>query len=219
MSGEAVISLDEMERDALSELVNLGISRAASSLRVMVGQEILLSVPGVAVVPRSHAAQMIGGHETTKLVAVRQDFAGDFSGRALLIFPETKSLDLVRAITGGELPLEDIVALEHEALAETGNIILNNCLATMANTLQRTVQVSLPDVLHGDGAELFGVAAATEANDVVLVLYINFTINHRDITGYIAMLMDLPALRGLQDLLHDLVARTSESNFSGHAAV
>ena len=136
----------------------------------MVGQEILLSVPGVAVVPRGHAALMIGGHETVKLVAVRQDFAGEFSGRALLIFPETKSLDLVRAITGGELPLEDVVALEHEALAETGNIILNNCLATMANALQRTLQVSLPDLFRGDGTELFEVAAATD--DVVLMLYV-----------------------------------------------
>jgi chemotaxis protein CheC len=216
MNGDAVIALGEMERDALTELVNLGVSRAASSLRVMVDQEILLSVPGVAIVPRNRATRMIGGDETTKLVAVRQDFEGDFSGRALLIFPETKSLDLVRAITGGELSLEDIVALEHEALAETGNIILNNCLATMANVLRRTLRVSLPEIFRGDGTELFGMPAAPETNDVVLVLYINFTINHRDITGYIAMLMDLPALQGLQDLLHDLVLRTSEPLLTRH---
>lgn len=216
MTGEAAILLNEMERDALSELVNLGVSRAASSLRVMVDQEILLSVPGVAVVPRSRAAQMIGEQGTTKLVGVCQDFEGDFSGRALLIFPETKSLDLVRAITGGALPLEDIVALEHEALAETGNIILNNCLATIANSLQRTLRVSLPDIFRGDGTELFGSSDAPATNDVVLVLYINFTISHRDITGYIAMLMDLPAMRVLQELLQELVMRTSKPDFLSH---
>jgi chemotaxis protein CheC len=218
MSGEAAILLNEMERDALSELVNLGVSRAASSLRVMVDQEILLSVPGVAVVPRSLAAQMIGERGKTKLVGVCQDFAGDFSGRALLVFPETKSLDLVRAITGGALPLEDIVALEHEALAETGNIILNNCLATIANSLQRTLRVSLPDIFRGDGMELFGSSSAPETNDVVLVLYINFTISHRDITGYIAMLMDLPAMRVLQELLQELVLRASKPDFQSHVS-
>jgi chemotaxis protein CheC len=207
-----------MERDALSELVNLGVSRAASSLRVMVGHEILLSVPSVAIVPRSLAARTIGDREATKLVAVRQEFEGDFSGRAMLIFPETKSLDLVRAITGGALPLEDIVALEHEALAETGNIILNNCLATIANILRRTLRMSLPDIVRGDGTELFGVATADDSHDLVLVLYINFTINDRDITGYIAMLMDLPALRVLQELLHDLVQRTSEPPLTSHAS-
>ncbi|HEX3989931.1 MAG TPA: chemotaxis protein CheX [Acetobacteraceae bacterium] len=214
MSDDAVDLLDEMERDALTELVNLGVSRAAGSLRVMVRQEILLSVPGVAIVPRSRAARMIGGKLATNLVAVCQDFDGDISGRALLIFPETKSLDLVRTITGGELPLEEIVALEHEALAETGNIILNNCLATIANTLRRTLRMSLPAIFRGDGGELFGLSAA--ADDLVLVLYINFTMNHRDITGYIAMLMDLPALRELQTLLRDLVLRVSEFPLKSH---
>jgi chemotaxis protein CheC len=216
MSSEAGITLDELERDALGELVNLGVGRAASGLRVMVAQEILLSVPGVAIMPRSEAARIVGGHETTKLIAVRQDFVGDFSGCALLIFPEIKSLDLVRAITGGELPLEDIVALEHEALAETGNIILNNCLATMANVLQRTLRVSLPDIFRGDGTELFGLSTTAEGGGMVLVLYINFTINHRDITGHIAMLMDLPAMRVLQDLLHDLVLRGNKPDFASH---
>ena len=67
---------------------------------------------------------------------MHQVFEGDITGRALLIFPETKSLELVRAITGGDLPLEDIIELEQEALAETGNILLNSCLATIANMLR-----------------------------------------------------------------------------------
>ena len=203
------ITLDDLEKDALAELVNIGVSRAASSLRVMVGREILLSVPDVAILPRGEAAGIIGEHGNTRLVAVRQDFEGDFSGRAMLIFPEIKSLELVRAVTGGALPLEDIVALEQEALAETGNIILNNCLATIANILKRTLRMLLPDLFRGNGAELFGVAATSDPDDVVLVIHINFTISDREITGYIAMLMDLPALRILKELLMELVDRNT----------
>jgi chemotaxis protein CheC len=209
MTENPAVALDEMERDALAELVNIGVSRAASSLRILVGREILLSVPDVATLPRAQAAEIIGDHHATRLVAVRQDFEGDFSGRAMLIFPETNSLELVRAVTGGALPLEDIVALEQEALAETGNIILNNCLAMIANILKRTLRMSLPDLFRGSGAELFGLAATADPDDVVLVIHINFTVNDREITGYIAMLMDLPALRGLKELLHELVARTT----------
>jgi chemotaxis protein CheC len=203
------VALDETQRDALAELVNIGVSRAASSLRIMVGCEILLSVPDVAIVPRGQAAEIIGDHRTARLVAVRQDFEGDFAGLAMLIFPETGSLQLVRAVTGGDSPLEDIIALEQEALAETGNIILNNCLATIANMLKRTLRMSLPDVFRGNGEELFGLSTSTE--DVVLVIHINFTVNTREITGYIAMLMDLPALQILKELLNELVARTTVS--------
>ena len=54
------------------------------------------------------------------LIAVRQDFSCVFSGRALLIFPEASSLELVRMVVGRQLALADIIDLEDEALAETG---------------------------------------------------------------------------------------------------
>ena len=89
-----------------------------------------------------------------------------FPGRVLLIFPETNSLELVRAVAGGDLPLEDIIDLEQEALAETGNIILNGCLATIANILQRTLKVSLPEIVRGNGPDLFGLSGVSKAEDV-----------------------------------------------------
>ena len=156
MAVAPAIELDEIERDALTELANIGVSRAAANLRDMVGPS--------GDCCRSRRSQwlrgitrrtLLGEREVGGLVAVHQAFAGDFSGRALLIFPESNSLELVRAVTGGDLPLEDIIDLEQEALAETGNIILNGCLATIANILQRTLKVSLPEIIRGSGPDFF----------------------------------------------------------------
>src|ERR1700729_3106214 len=97
--------LDEMELDALGELVNIGVSRAAASLGTMVGEQVLLSVPSVMLVSRSRAAELISTSRQDLLVAVRQEFHGDVSGRALLIFPEKNSLELVRAVAGEGLSL------------------------------------------------------------------------------------------------------------------
>ncbi len=209
------VALNDLELDALTELVNMGVSRSAASLRHMVGDEVLLSVPSVAVVSRSRAAQIIGDDPGSRMVAVHQAFDGDIAGRALLIFPETNSLELVRAVTGGRLPLEDIIELEQEALAETGNIILNGCLATIANMLQRSLQMSLPEILRGSGPDFFalpdmGSSGGADEEKAVLFLYITFSVRERDIRGYIAMLMDLPALASLKRLLADLIARTAE---------
>jgi chemotaxis protein CheC len=209
MNLPAAIALDELEIDALTELVNIGVSRAAASLRSMVQDEVLLVVPSVSIVTRSQAARIIDQQEPNNLVAIHQAFDGDISGRALLIFPESNSLELVRAITGGEFPLEDIIDLEQEALAETGNIILNGCLATIANMLQRSLKVSLPEVLRGTGPDLFELSGATVSEQAVLFLYINFSVKRRDIRGYIAMLMDLPALASLKLLLGELIRRTT----------
>ena len=45
----ATAELSELERDALTELVNIGVSRAAASLRSMVGRQVLLSVPSIEI--------------------------------------------------------------------------------------------------------------------------------------------------------------------------
>ncbi|MBO9711450.1 chemotaxis protein CheX [Sphingomonas sp.] len=201
------VTLAELERDALTEIVNIGVSRAASSLRKMIDDQVLLSVPSIEVVSQRRAARLISEREAAELVAVRQDFTGPFSGRALLIFPEANSLELVRAVTGDELTAQELVEMEHEALAETGNIILNSCLATMANMLKRSLTMTIPEVLRGDGAMLFEVDEATEVEGLVLFLYIDFAVRRRDIRGYIAMVMDLPSLAALKELLDEFIAR------------
>ena len=207
MTDSVSVALSELELDALTELVNLGVSNAASSLRELVREEVLLSVPKVVVVTRKEAIAALGERDSRPLVAVHQDFDGDLRGRALLIFPEAKSMELVRAIVGNELSLEDIMELEQEALAETGNILLNACLATMANTLQRTLRISLPEVVHGQGTEFFDLTQSPSLGDSVIFIYINFSVRTRDIQGYIAMLLDLPSLAMLKSLLADLIER------------
>jgi chemotaxis protein CheC len=117
----------------------------------------------------------------------------------------------VRAITGGGLPLEDIIGLEQEALAETGNIILNGCLAAIANMLDETLQISLPEILSGSGSEIFALSGAPDGEAVVLFLYINFSVKNRNIGGYIAVLMDLPSLTTLKTLLGRLIAQVADA--------
>jgi chemotaxis protein CheC len=203
----APIRLSELESDALTELVNIGVSRAASGLRQMVGRQVVLSVPSVEVVSRTAAAALIRERETGPLVAVRQDFHGAFEGQALLIFPEQNSIELVRSVTGDDPAPHDLADMEDEALSETGNIVLNSCLATMANMLERPLEMSLPQVIRGEGSRLFLLGASSDGEGVVLFLYINFAVSERDIRGYIAMLMDLPSLDTLRSLIGEFIDR------------
>jgi chemotaxis protein CheC len=163
----------------------------------------LLSVPAVQIVTRQSASHLVN-RGNPRLVAVQQSFEGPFSGKALLIFPEAQSLELVRTIVGDEHSLEDVIDLEQEALAETGNIILNACLATIANVLRRTMQMSLPAVLRGDGETLFESRDGLEDN-LVLFLYIDFATKKRNISGFIALLMDLPSISALKAIVHDFI--------------
>jgi chemotaxis protein CheC len=205
------VTLSELEVDAITELVNLGVSRAAANLARMVHEEVILNVPKVVLMNRREAIEALSARESKSLVAVHQTFEGEITGRALLIFPEEKSLELVRAVVGSDLPLEEIIELEQEALAETGNIILNSCLATIANSLESNLKISLPEVLRGESSNFFNVEPPSAARTVMFI-YINFAMQKRDINGYIAMMMDMPSLTALQTLLRALIRRTSSAS-------
>lgn len=201
--------LSDLELDALTEIVNLGISQAAGRLADMVREEVTLSVPKVALVSRDDAVRTLGEREAKNLVAVHQVFGGDINGRALLIFPEEKSLELVRAVVGGELSLEEIVEMEQEALAETGNVILNGCLATIANQLHRNLKISLPEIMYGESHKFFNLAPPPDPGDTVMFIYINFAVRNRNIDGYIAMLLDMPSLAELKVSLGEFIGRVA----------
>lgn len=203
MTSDDFIPLTDFERDALGELSNIAMARAASSLRQMVQHQVLLSVPAVDVLTQDAAAAIVARPAHSSLVAVRQDFSGAFSGRALLIFPEANSLELIRAVVGPKLTLEDIVDLEDEALAETGNIILNSWVATIANLLKRALRMSLPVVVRGDGRQMFDSPGGSDS--LILFLHINFEISNKAISGYVALLMDIPSFAELRALIADFV--------------
>lgn len=200
-------TLTELELDALTELVNLGVSNAAASLSELVREEVVLSVPKASVVTREQAIANLREHGAKRLVGIHQDFEGDIRGRALLIFPEARSVELIRALVGTELSLDDIIELEQEALAETGNILLNACLSTIANSLERNLKISLPEVIHGEGSDFFG--GHSDGNEAVLFIYINFAVKQRDIQGFLAMILDLPSLVTLQKLLDAYIERST----------
>jgi chemotaxis protein CheC len=209
VTSEATFALTELQHDALTELVNIGVGRAAANLARMVREEVTLTVPQVALLSRPDAIKALGERKSQILVAEHQVFDGDLNGRALMIFPEERSLELVRCVVNSELSLEELIELEHEALAETGNIILNSCLATIANALNTNLKISLPEVVRGEGSLFLSLEPPPSSSTTVMFIYINFAVQSRNIDGYIAVLMDMPTLATLQVMLENLIRKTA----------
>ena len=203
MTTERLTPLTDLESDALAELANVAMARASVSLRTMIQHEVLLSVPNVEILAPKEAIARVAKPGNPNLVAVRQDFSGVFSGRALLIFPEASSLELVRVVVGRQLALEDIVDLEDEALAETGNIILNSWVATIANLLKKNLKMSLPMVIRRDQNHIF--ESASSRDSLILFLHIKFDISRQQIRGYVALMMDVPSIEELRSLIAEYV--------------
>ena len=150
------MQLTEPERDAIIELFNLGMGKAAGALGQMVDAEVSLSVPNLDIIRRTHAPEQLGCPVGQRICAVRQTFAGPFDGQAMLIFPEGSSLELVRRLLPDSPPIGDMTDLEEEALTEVGNVILNHCLASFANLLHAEIRTEIPVYQIGRPEEIVG---------------------------------------------------------------
>ncbi|MCR6631025.1 MAG: chemotaxis protein CheC [Magnetospirillum sp.] len=203
--------IGETERDAVTELLNIAIGHAAASLSQLVEDEVHLSVPFVDFLTPDQAVERLEVEtQGADSVAVRQHFQGLFYGDILLIFPEKRSLDLVRHMLGDEVPLEQLTELEQEALLEVGNIILNACLGSLANQLALPVEGSLPAYVRGRSARILDLGqpkAGPGQEEMVMFLHVDFSLLKKDVHGYLAFVMDIVAARHFVDAVQGYVAK------------
>lgn len=201
-----MFKLTELQQDALVEIFNQGVGQAAAAMSRIVGEEVTMSVPMIAFQSRAEVAHTLGSAEGRRISAVAQHFDGAFSTEAFLMFPEEKSLEIVRLMVGQNLSLEELSEMEQEAMSEIGNIILNSCMGTFANAAGKELQGSLPTYLTGTGDDILNMPGK-EWDGMVLTLKIDFNIERHQIHGYVAFLLDMPALHDLQRHIDDYLHR------------
>lgn len=203
-----MIALSELESDALVQIFNIGATQAASAMSTIVREPVRLSVPSISFLERGEAARQLGrpGTALERICGVSQHFAGEFQTEALVMFPEDKSLEIVRLMIGEAIPLQELTEMEQEALCEIGNIILNSCVGTLANLFDSELHGSLPVYHVGTSAEILSVCSE-QGNDVVLMLHIDFVLSKHQIHGYVAFVLDLSALHDLKDQVSRYLAK------------
>lgn len=188
-------NLTELQQDALLEIFNVSIGRAAAVMSEMVNETIDMSVPAMQFITRKDAGDILDLKGERRICSVTQGFAGSFSGEAVLMFPEENSLEIVRMMLGSTIPLAQLAELEQDALNEIGNIILNSCISAFADIFHEQFDTTLPEVRFGSGMEAISIE---RQQDGVLFLHIQFAFQRRKIEGYVVFLMDMPAFTNLR---------------------
>ncbi|QNM98142.1 chemotaxis protein CheC [Chitinimonas koreensis] len=189
-----MFALSPLQRDALCEIFNIGVGQAASLMSDMLDEEILLSVPQLAFLDMAAATAGLGALGP-RMCSVRQPFEGPFSGDAVLVFPEDKSIDIVRRMLSKAVPLAHFTELEQDALTEVGNIILNACIATLADVFQLSFDCGLPYLEVGSSRQALGAAPL---GHMVLLLHIDFELAHCQVDGFVVFVLNTTSLDRLR---------------------
>lgn len=194
-----------VQLDALTELVNIGCGRAAGSLSVMTGTQILLSVPRVKSLHHTTLAAEIRELTGDEIMAIEQEAHGAFEAHGLLIFPESAKPLLVRALVRGLLDPDSITDLSEETLIEFGNIFLNAVIGVLAEQLNARLVTSLPSLLVTNADRL--VARFLEPKREILLIEVQCRLSAIEVAGYFVLLLEIGSLKAFRDALTRLATR------------
>jgi chemotaxis protein CheC len=192
------VQLNEAQRDALVELLNIGFGRAGASLSKLTGQRVLLEVPEVAMCPVDQLNATLAQFVKDEVASVHQVFSGPVAGDALLILDPVAASALKQLLTDEPaLPLE-LDASSREVLTEVGNILLNACIGTFGNMLRVPIAFSVPDIdlttLH---IVIEKLRSHRESLRYALVVTAGFRLRESEVTGYVVIVLTVQSLTRL----------------------
>lgn len=183
--------LTDLEEDALIEIFNIGMGRSAAVLNQIGNEEIAIDIPKLHLVRTEEAITKLLQQRLEPVSAVKQSFAGDFSGQAMLLFNQKDGLKLVRRLLADSVPLESLSELEQDSPSEIGNIILNACFGTVINFLNADIEIQMPVFRQGRISDIYDQDGE---NDWSLYLEVRFSLPSESIERSVALVMGVRSL-------------------------
>ncbi|AOJ43340.1 MULTISPECIES: chemotaxis protein CheC [Burkholderia] len=197
------------QRDALQEIANLAMGRAAARLALLLEHFIELSVPRVRVVKATDAGdalrEMTGIHDN--VTAVRQGFRSDIKGEAIVL---CRTASIARLMSVVDRTFGDGVyggmATPDEVVFDVANVLMGACVASILDELGRK-PVFFPPGLLGANVSFDDVFQPTElAWSVALLLEVNFGLEDHAFRAHFVMLMAEDSIRLMGDALDALLS-------------
>lgn len=189
-----MIELTTRQRDALTELINIGYARAAGALSDLTGHRITLQVPRVAVHPIEEVGKLLGDSMGGEVASVHQVFSGPVGGNALLLLDQEAAELLTKLLTNSSSSRVSDEAAK-EVLTELGNIVLNACLGVFGNLLQVQVTFAVPR-LHMESIDkiLHSIKVSDKELRYALTIQTKFSLRDSNVCGYLVIVLGVTSL-------------------------
>jgi chemotaxis protein CheC len=197
------MNLDEFETDALTELFNVGLHRAAASLSEITGQRIVVDPPRIWICPADQAEERLRDLLSGELATVHQVFGGAIAGDAALLLEQEKAAQLARLITrgaaGGEGRLDQSA---REVLAEMGNIVLSACLSGFGDMLDVPVSFYVPSIrIDSLKTVLHALLSESSGRQFAVIVATKFRVSELEVDGYMIVAVGAKSLERINKAL------------------
>ncbi len=185
--------LSDEQTDALTELVNIGVGHAASTLNELIGHKIRLVIPHIKIISIEEVINNPDICSNESISAVSMAFRGNFNGNASLLFPLQSASTLVSVLNDEPTGSAQLDELRSGTLAEVGNILLNGVMGSIGNMLEAKLNYSVPSYHECSLPDVLGHQRA----EAVLLARANFYIDELCIEGNILLCFEVESLHAL----------------------
>lgn len=197
-------ALTEFQKDALKEFGNIGSAHAATSLSQMVGREIEMKVPNIAIAPVDAIKNVINPDEPVAGLYFQLMDGTNNSGHIYILFPEASAYALSDILMGMEPgTTKEISDVEKSALMEVGNILVSSFSDASAELLGMTMLPSPPSYSFSMARSLIESILKEIGKSTPNAILFNTSLSDESkcVKGYLLL---LPNPDTLDNLLHIL---------------
>ena len=190
------MNVDDIDRDALTELFNIGLHRAASSLSELTGQRILVDLPRLWICPIDETYARLVEFLDGDLATVHQIFKGSVTGDAVLVLEYANAARLATLLTDGSVGLGGrLDQSAREVLAEVGNVILSSCLSAFGDMLHVAVSFSVPRI-HVESLDAMLRSLQVDNSDLqyALLAATRFRLTEGEVGGFLIVAVGMSSL-------------------------
>jgi chemotaxis protein CheC len=194
------VQLNADQTDAVREIFNIGLGRAAATLSELIAMRIEMTVPRVTLRLLDDAGDPRASSPDVPDMAIIEDFRGGIAGRSALVLPHTSGLRLAQLLSGVAEPVDELDLEMSGILTEVGNIMLNSVLGVLANIIGTHLAYSVPH-FHGARPVNLLLSHVTPGPRAVLVADADFWVRNDIIHGSILVAMETREAEAILDAI------------------
>jgi len=147
------LQVNELERDIIKEILNIGLARAADSFAVIAKDRVLLKVPDLQLMEPEELLKIVRAYENSHNI-IQSDIKGELNGSTLMLFSDLHVEQLSKVCLGMEVKGSDpLTEMQESLLLEVSNIITGALVTQLANILKASIYGSPPVAPKHDIAE------------------------------------------------------------------
>jgi chemotaxis protein CheC len=195
--------LSGLEIDTLKEIGSIGTGNAATSLSMLIGKEVRITLPEVRIMGYNEAIEWIGGPEAIT-AGVLSQLGGEINGIMLSVQQlDFINLVLVNMLGRGVPDFNRLEEMQMSALVEVGNIMISTFINALSGLADVSVKVSVPAfAVDMQGAILtVPMTAYGGQSDYIMTIGGNFVCEQKHVP---CRLLLSPDIRSLNFLLRKL---------------